>query len=147
MSQFSFKKLVKAAIKRESFQYLNSLKGGHSKVSHIQYDQLKMQDYFTTNQLSTQMKKFTFLCRSRMLAVGANYKAGNQKPTCPICKIAYDSQCHLLVCEKLLENTICDNLPKYEDLFSQNLERKIAVVRILNENFKTREKILKLDNN
>ena len=117
ISEFSFSELVKAAVKKESFQYLNSLKSGHSKVLHIQYDHLKMQDYFLTNKLSTQLKKFTFLCRSRMLAVGANFKAGNQKPLCPICKVAYDSQCHLLVCDKLLGNkSICEVIPQYDDL-------------------------------
>ena len=142
ISEFSFNKLVKAAVKKESFQYLNSLKSGHSKVLHIQYDSLKMQDYFLTNKLSTQLKKFTFLCRSRMLAVGANYKAGNQKPLCPICKVAYDSQCHLLVCEKLLvNNSICEDIPQYDDLFSPNLETNVAVQN-LTEIYETGQKLV-----
>ena len=96
MSKYSFKKIVKDAIKKETFQYLNQKKLLHSKVMHIQYIHFKMQDYFYPNQMPTQLAKFTFLCRSRMLCVGANYKAGISRPLCPLCNTEYDSQSHLL---------------------------------------------------
>ena len=144
MSKYSFKKLVKAAIKKEAFQYLNGMKMRHSKVMHIQYVHFKMQDYFYPNQMPTQIAKFTFLCRSRMVNVGANFKAGNSRPLCPLCKVDYDSQNHLLVCPKLNENnSMCQNISRYDDLFCENLSKKIAVVRIISEKFKTRTKLIK----
>ena len=69
-----------------------------------------------------------------MLAVGATTKQETKNQPAQSAIFFYDSQCHLLVCEKLLENTICDNVPKYDDLFSLNLERKIVVVRIQFQN-------------
>ena len=147
MSKYSFSKLVKSAIREEAFQYLDSLKSGHSKVMHIQYKNFKMQDYFLSNQISTQLAKFTFSCRSRMVTVGANYKAGNQRPLCPLCKVEYDSQPHLLVCAKLTnKNDICQKIPLYDDLFCENLEKKISVVKILQNNFKNRQNIIEKRN-
>ena len=103
-----------------------------------------MQDYFNPNQMPTQLAKFTFLCRSRMLCVGANYKAGISRPLCPLCNTEYDSQSHLLECPRLNdENSMCHDIPKYEDLFCENISKKLTIVRILSEKFKTRTKLIK----
>ena len=89
------------------------------------------------------MTKFAFLCRARMVQVGANFKAGNNNPLCPICKIAYDSQNHLLLCPDLNErNIICKEVPQYEEIFKNNFKKKMAVVMKLWENFKKRQKLL-----
>ena len=65
MSEYSFNKLVKTAIKKETFQYLIKLKNSHSKVLHIQYDELQMQEHFLPNKMSTKLAKFTFLARTQ----------------------------------------------------------------------------------
>lgn len=104
-----------------------------------------MQDYFRPNIIPTQLAKFTFMCRTRMVQVGANYKAGIQNPICPVCKSESDTQSHLLTCSKLNDpNTICKEIPVYENLFSNNSKLKMELVLKLRENFKKREKILQL---
>ena len=50
MSEYSFNKLVKTAIKKETFQYLIKLKNSHSKVIHIQYDELQNARTFSSQQ-------------------------------------------------------------------------------------------------
>ena len=128
MSEYSFNKLVKTSIKNETFQYLIKLKNSHSKVLHIQYDEFKMQEYCLPNKMSTQLAKFAFLARTRMIPVGANFKAGNPFPKYPLCKVEYDSQKHLLFCPKLTNgNTVCQEIFQYDDLFSNNLEKQIAI--------------------
>ena len=74
LSIYSFKKLVNSAIKKESLNYLVKLKNSHSKVKHIDYEKLAMQDYLSPSRLSPEVAKFTFLCRGRMVQVGANLK-------------------------------------------------------------------------
>ena len=91
-----FKKLVKAAIKDETFRYLNHLKNTYSKVIHIQYGLFKMQEFVSPNKMQSQEAKFAFLSRTRMIPVGANFKVGNSFPKCPLCDVEYDSQKHLL---------------------------------------------------
>ena len=53
--------------------------------------------------ITVDLAKFTFMCRARMMTVGANYKQGVDNPICPVCKVEteLDSQTHLMVCKKL----------------------------------------------
>ena len=105
-----------------------------------------MQDYLVPSNIPTEVAKFTFLCRSRMLQVGANFKKGGKKdPTCPVCKIGteYDSQPHLMVCTKLSVHTLVNQIPQYDELFGRNLDQKLAIVHILKRNLEERNKILK----
>jgi hypothetical protein len=119
----SFRKLVNG---KEAFQYLVKLKNSHSKVLHIPYSNLELQDYLVPSSINSELAKFTFLCRSRMLAVGANFKQGEQNPACPLCdKAEYDSQNHLLFCEKLNFNVVnTQSMIHYDDLFKPELEKK-----------------------
>ena len=146
LSIYSFKKLVNSAIKKESLNYLVKLKNSHSKVKHIDYEKLAMQDYLAPSRLSPEVAKFTFLCRSRMVQVGANFKKGKKvNPVCPLCKInsEYDSQPHLMTCTKLNVNTLAkEKIPQYDNLLSKNLEKKLTVVHLLKKNFQERKRIL-----
>ena len=139
MSQYIFKKLVNTAIRKETFQYLIKIKNSHSKLLHIQYDQFEMQEYFLPNKMPTQLAKFAFLCRTRMIPVGANFKAGNLFPRCPLCKVEYDSQKHLLFCPKLSDNIICQEVLQYGDLFHKNVQKKIIVIKKLHQNLQRRQ--------
>ena len=144
LSNVSFKKLVNTAIKKEAFKYLLNIKNSHRKVLHIPYKNLEMQDYLLPSNISSEMAKFTFLCRSRMLAVGANFKEGRKNPFCPVCKIVtvYDSQNHLMLCTKLNVNIVTiQQMPEYDDLFKSTLKKKMYVVKVLRENFQKRTKL------
>ena len=46
-SEYSFKKIVNTAIRKEAFSYLLTLKNSHSKVKHISYETHKMQEYYS----------------------------------------------------------------------------------------------------
>ena len=62
---------------------------------------------------------------------------------CPTCEKEdrLDSQSNLLECVMLVEqNCIVDEVPKYEDLFSYNIEKQIMIVRMLMKNFQGRKK-------
>ena len=144
MSKYLFKKAVNTAIRQEVFKYLQQKKSSHSKVLHIDYNCLKLQSYFQPQKMHTQLAYFSFICRTRMLQVGANFKGKNSNPVCPLCQIDYDSQNHLLECPKLVDlNLICQNKVLYEDLFSPDLVKMTLVVTNLNQNYKKRLKLLK----
>ena len=131
MSEYKFNKLVKSSIKKGAFRYLQRIKTSHTKVLHIQYDQLRMQKYLLPHSMPIQLAKFTFLSRIRMLQVGANFKGSNPNPVCPLCKSSYDSQNHLLVCPSLIENDeICKEMPNYDDIFCQNLTKMSQIRNI-----------------
>ena len=79
-----------------------------------------------------------------MLAVGANFKEGAKNPSCPLCdKSEYDSQNHLLFCEKLNINVVNrQSMFNYDDLFKPDLENKMSVAKLLQKNFLKRKRIL-----
>ena len=141
MSLNKFQNLVKKAIAVKAFQDLNDIKLKHSKVMHIVHAKLEMQNYFKPCKLTIKETKFAFHARTRMVRVKKNY---GQNQNCPLCKgDVEDSQPHLLVCEMLVpKNTIVDEMPKYEDLFSENISKQINLIQILHTNFLKRTKML-----
>ena len=86
-SQSQFRTLVNNSVEEKALEYLNKEKEGKSKVLHISFKELKMQKYLEPSKFSNDLRKFTFLARSRMLDVGDNFKKGNKEITkhCPVC--------------------------------------------------------------
>ena len=138
---YKFQNLVKKAIAVKAFQDLNNIKLKHSKVMHIVHAKLEMQQYLKPCNLTMKETKFGFHARTRMVRVSKNY---GQNKNCPVCqKDIEDSQPHLLVCEMLVpENTIVDEMPNYDDLFSEKLQNQVKLVQILHSNFLKRLKRL-----
>ena len=63
----------------------------------------------------------------------------------PICKDVSnkDTQPHLLVCNKLVdEDILAQEVPDYQHLLSDNLEKQVKIIKILQTKFKKRTRIL-----
>ena len=146
-STFQFKTLVEKTIDEKSFNYLDSEKKLKSKIKHIQYDKHKMQEYLKDSKISNQLKKFIFALRARMIDIGQNYPNKYQTKHCPVCRDekSRDTQEHILVCTELNFNNkeLTQALPKYEDLFVEDVTKQITVAKIIFEKFKVRTKKLK----
>ena len=54
-SIYSFKKIVNTGIRKEALNYLVKLKNSHSKVLHIQYRKLELQDYLVPSNIPTEV--------------------------------------------------------------------------------------------
>ena len=144
-STYQFKTLVEEAIAEKSFSYLDSEKNKKSKVNHIQYERHKMQDYLKDRTISNQLKRFIFALRARMIDIGQNDPNKYQTKHCPVCRDekSWDTQEHILFCIELNINMqVTQTLPKYEDLFGKNIQKQIAVAKIIFENLKLRNKKL-----
>ena len=135
---------VKKAVTLKAFQDLNDVKLKHSKVMHIVHEKFEMQNYLKPSKLTIKQTKFAFHARTRMVRVKKNY---GQIQNCPLCRKDVDSQPHLLVCEMLgIENTMVDEMPEYEDLFSDKMEKQVKLIQILHTNYLKRVKMLEKDN-
>ena len=99
------------------------------------------ENYLKPCKLTIKETKFAFHARTRMVRVKKNYW---QNQNCLLCKgDVEDSQPHLLDCEMLVpKNTIVDEMPKYEDLFSEKMKKQINLIQILHTNFLKRTKML-----
>ena len=107
MSKEKIKEKVKKACKEAAFQFLkDEQRKVVKKMGKIQYSDLSMQKYLTSNEMNSRLKKLAFKTRMRMVKVAKNY--GLDK-LCPLCKDdpvhgqVSDSQEHLLLCPKLKE--------------------------------------------
>ena len=147
MSQVAFNVLVKKQEKIASLEYLNQEKiiKNHSKVLHIPHSLLDMQDYLKPNSASIEESKFTFSIRSRMLDIRTNFRGKymDSDTLCPVCVMDEDTQQHLLVCDMLCDpNSLVTSIPCYDELFGENLEKKLNISRILKQHYKKRKDII-----
>ena len=81
-----------------------------------------------------------------MQIVRRNYGLSLQDKCCPVCKDinAEDTQDHLLVCDALMNNNqMVDEVPEYQDLCCDKIEKFVKIMRILQSNYNKRIDILK----
>ena len=108
-----------------------------------------MQKYLEPSKFSNDLRKFTFLARSRMLDVGDNFKNGNKQTSkhCPVCddKDTRDSQEHLMFCPSLIEdNLLVQSVISYGNRSEDNFDKQIEVSQILQKYFMKRKLLLKM---
>ena len=145
-SRDQFKKLVDDAINNSAFKFLLEKQKKSSKVLHIKYQNLTMQNYLKSKEVNKYQAKFIFSLRSRMLDVGVNYPNKSNSKICPVCKDSnsLDSQQHILVCQQLCENEVVGNSPPvYQDLFKENVSKQLHTSRIIELKFRRRKKLMK----
>ena len=82
MKKYKLKKIVKKALKKKAFEYLQVEKNRKNKIKNIQYSTLELQQYLKTDKIGLRRKKLLFKTRTRMLQVGHNY---GKKQSCPVC--------------------------------------------------------------
>ena len=139
----SFKKFVNEQVEKKALQYLQQLKGKHSKVDHIKHNGFNMQEYFLPeNVYSIQMTKFIFQAKTRMIDVKCNFKNKFKKEDrkCPFGCDLEDSQEHLLLCPNLQEREICEEIIEYDDLFSPIIKKQLTVAMQLEKRLLRRKK-------
>ena len=140
MSKSSFRNIVRKKTAARTLDYLNEVKGRHSKVLHIPHMKLKLQEYLETRNLSVQETKFLFALRSRMINVKVNYREKHIDMLCPCCKMEDDSQEHLLSCSGIkADGILASSVPVYQDLFGNNIEKQVNLARILKKRFEQRK--------
>ena len=87
--------------------------------------------------LTIKEKSLIFSARARMLDVKANFKVGKTNLRCRKCLKEEETQRHLLECSELMDNSVMigSSKPKYEDLFSTDLDKVEVIGRILLQKF------------
>ena len=69
MSKWSVKKLVNVKISDAAFKYLIDIQVKQSKISHIKYDELSIQEYLLDGNRNTEVAKFVYKARSKTLDI------------------------------------------------------------------------------
>ena len=140
MSIPKFKTRVSKAVTKSALQYLLTEKNKLSKVLHIQYSKLKIQEYLLPNKTSLKLAKFIYHARNRMLEFKSNFGNKYSDLKCPVCldQNSIDNQQHLLECVSLNDNSLVQCAPAYKDLFSEDLTKLIIIASVIDKKFKKR---------
>ena len=64
MSSWKIKKLVKLKTKESAFQYLLEENQKQSKISHVKYNELRIQEYLVEGNINTEVSRFVFKARA-----------------------------------------------------------------------------------
>ena len=102
-------------------------------MQNLEYEELKIQNYFNQKELSLIEIQNVFRFRTRMIRVGDNYRGLGDSLLCPLCEIHPDNQTHLFHCNKLKEKISIDGDPT--NLYSSEVSTSIAklLTRLLKE--------------
>ena len=146
MKKHFYKKIVKEAVQKEAFLYLQKGKEGrnseNAKGKKITYDEFVMAEYLYPNEegMSIDDKKWLFKCRVEDVNVKANHRWKHDNIMCSSCmKNEIETQKQILFCDSLLgKNKNISYLPDYEELYNGDLKEQIYVSRLLRENFNNR---------
>ena len=145
VSEDSFRRIVKVAIHKAAFKWLNQEKATKSKIKNIQYLKFELQEYLLGNTLDTREKKLLFQLRTRMVDTKLNFKNSHADISCPLCFQEDDDQEHVLVCSALLKDTslMADGTDKYSNIFHSDVTKQAAATRIFLSLWNSRRKIIK----
>ena len=105
-SPTDFKSFIKKKIRNTAFQYLEKIKGEHSKVRENKYVNFdKPQQYLTSKLFSNKQCAILFALKSKTIR-GIRDNFGNMysdNDLCPVCERCTDTQNHLIQCKVLLD--------------------------------------------
>ena len=117
ISKEEFQKVVKVAIHKAAFIYLNAEKEKRDKVKHAEHRYLKLQPYLCPGKLGVKEAKLLFQLRTRMVDVKENFRNKYPDTMCPVCKgNSKDTQEHVLECSVPIKDT--NMLVKRQVVFS-----------------------------
>ena len=146
MKKSSFKKIVKEAVQKKAFLYLQERKesrnSDNAKGKKLSYSEFAMAEYLCPSEenFTINEQKWLFQCRVEDIDIKANHKWKHNNIFCSSCKKGIiENQSHILYCDYLLgKNEKVSYIPEYEDLYKGDLREQIYISRLLKENFTNR---------
>ena len=149
MKKFDFMNTVKRKIRYKTLKDLEKCKEKHTKVNHLNYFVLKMQNYLTANacKMKQEDSQLIFKLRSRMTEVKMNMKGlYYNEYDCRACGEGNETQEHILQCKVLLSmNKEYDqmNIIDYEKISSGKVQEQLKVSELFKQNMKILNKLKK----
>ena len=141
MSKFRFTKLVKEKISVAAFNYLIAEKNKQTKIAHIKYSGLEMQEYLMDGDVNVDVSKFILKARSKTLDIKSQRKWKYQDNSCIGCKVREETGDEILSCWYYGEDKW--KKPIYYDMFFGDKASDMKIVgRIMMEKLKRRKEII-----
>ena len=102
MKKENFMMIGKKKIMTNTFQSMEELKGAHSKVKHIEYENLNMQKYLKPNRCKIRLEdaQLIFRLRCRPTNVKMNLKGLYDDLECMACGLEEETYIHIIHCKQ-----------------------------------------------
>jgi hypothetical protein len=146
MSKWSVKKLVNQKIADAAFEYLSEIQLKQSKISHIKYDELCIQEYLLDGNKNIEVSKFIYKARSMTLDIKTQKSWKYNDKLCIGCGVNYETGEEILLCTGLkTEQEKDDMVPQtlfYDLLFTGKTSEMSEVAKILMKRLKLRDKLM-----
>ena len=141
MSKFRFTKLVKEKISVAAFNYLIAEKNKQTKIAHIKYSGLEMQEYLMDGDVNVDVSKFILKARSKTLDIKSQRKWKYDDTSCSGCNVREETGDEILSCWYYGEDKW--KKPIYYDMFFGDKASDMKIVgRIMMEKLKRRKEII-----
>ena len=138
-------RIVKDEIRSKTFNSMKIMKASHSKVKHIEHENIKIQKYLLPNscKITKEDAQLIFNLRCRNVKIKQNMKGMFDDMNCRACGLEEESQKHIIQdCIKLSKNRGDMNV-KYEKLFNGTVSEKLMIAKIFKENYEIVENMKK----
>ena len=135
----TLKRILKTAIKEKAFERLIGIKENHSKVKHLSYSNLEMQNYLKSNRVKPTKSEIQtiFEMRSRVTDVKLNFRGKYENLECRVCKSNEESQKHVYECNEIMKiRKIKNQKIEYEMIFKENVRKQVQIAKDFLENMK-----------
>ena len=129
LKKAKFKSILYDKIREAASEYLINLREKHTKSKGIKLNN-RLNDYLTSDSLTTKEKQVLFQLRTRTFYCKANYSFKYESLICDYCS-EIDKQEHLLSCKKITENLNIDGI-QYSDIFNST-EKQIRIAKLMHK--------------
>ena len=143
MSEWRFKKLVKAKTEAAGFRYLKGQISKQTKASNIEYSDLGLQEYFIGGHCNKNLSRIIFKARSHTLDIKTQQKWKYADSICIGCKIQVEMGEEILLCDKLNNDNRLAAIPvTYNWFYRKSVSDIVKAGKILENGMKLRQQIL-----
>ena len=143
MSQNKFKQIVKQNKEVAAFKYLIKEKNKQTKMSHLKYPSLKMQEYLLEGNKNTYISRLIFKARSRNLDIKTHKKWKYDDDLYVGCGINVESEEELITCESFSANNekASENY-SYNCFLGDSVMKMVMVAKMIDKRIKIRKNLL-----
>ena len=145
LSAWNVKKLVKEKTAAAAFKYLMEIKNKQTKISHIKYDDLEIQEYLVDGNRNTEISKFIFKARSMTLNIKTQKSWKYSDSICVGCGENEETGDEVISCSGFTDNKEKEeNIPiiSYQLFFDGKVTEMSEVAKVMMRKLKVRDKLL-----
>ena len=141
ISSGNIKKLVKLKTKEAAFKFLTEEKLKQSKISHGNYDELRIQEYLLEGNKNTEVSRFVFKARAKCLDIKMQKPWKYKDILCIGCGVESETGDELISCLCYSNDKVIEPM-FYDWFFNGTVSEMNKLAKEMKRRLKVRDKML-----